>query len=379
MAIHQLATAPASPVKSQIYYNTTDNTLYVYNGTQWNKIGSASGVDLVAAINASGAIIDLDNLPASVATAIANAHTHGNQTVLSAITEAFTTALLTKLNGIESGAQVNVVTTVAGKTGAVTVTKGDVGLGSVTNDAQVKKSASSVANGVPIWNGTTGDLLKDGYTVETTLTGSTTALARADAIKTYVDSLLATNDAMIFKGTIGTGGTVTAVPTTFSAGWTYRVITAGTYSGNVCEVGDLLVAVIDRSGSGNLNTDWIGIQTNLDGAVIGPASATTDVFPLFSGTTGKLLKNSTYGPGSFAPVSHTHVEYTKKYTVAVGGATSQVITHNLNTRELAVSLRRTAAPYDLVITDVEFTTVNTLTLLFAVAPSASEYTLTVIG
>lgn len=39
----------------------------------------------------------------------------------------------TKLNGIESGAQVNTVTSVAGKTGAVTLAKADVGLANVQN------------------------------------------------------------------------------------------------------------------------------------------------------------------------------------------------------------------------------------------------------
>jgi hypothetical protein len=34
-----------------------------------------------------------------------------------------------KLNGIEAGAEVNAVKSVAGKTGAVTLTKADVGLG----------------------------------------------------------------------------------------------------------------------------------------------------------------------------------------------------------------------------------------------------------
>jgi hypothetical protein len=38
-----------------------------------------------------------------------------------------------KLNGIEAGAQVNTVTSVAGKTGAVTLSKSDVGLGNVQN------------------------------------------------------------------------------------------------------------------------------------------------------------------------------------------------------------------------------------------------------
>lgn len=48
-------------------------------------------------------------------------------------TNDFTTTEKNKLAGIEAGAQKNTVTSVAGKTGAVTVTKADVGLGSVQN------------------------------------------------------------------------------------------------------------------------------------------------------------------------------------------------------------------------------------------------------
>jgi len=43
--------------------------------------------------------------------------------------------LQTKLDTIETGAQVNTVTSVAGKTGAVTLGKSDVGLGNVVNKA----------------------------------------------------------------------------------------------------------------------------------------------------------------------------------------------------------------------------------------------------
>ena len=47
--------------------------------------------------------------------------------------------------------------------------------------------------------------------------------------------------AMIFKGTLGTNGSVTALPSNAVAGWSYKVITAGTYGGNSCTVGDMLV------------------------------------------------------------------------------------------------------------------------------------------
>ena len=51
-----------------------------------------------------------------------------------------TAAMVSKLNGIASGAQVNSVTSVAGRTGAVTLSKSDVGLGSVDNTADSAKS-----------------------------------------------------------------------------------------------------------------------------------------------------------------------------------------------------------------------------------------------
>lgn len=49
----------------------------------------------------------------------------------------------TKLNGIAAGAQVNTVTSVAGRTGTVTLTKADVGLGSVDNTADSAKPVST--------------------------------------------------------------------------------------------------------------------------------------------------------------------------------------------------------------------------------------------
>jgi len=92
------------------------------------------------------------------------------------------------------------------------------------------------------------------------------------AVKTYADGLFAANDAMLFKGTIGTGGTLTIAAfnalTTYNAGWTYRVIEAGTIRGVVSEIGDLVMVVVDRIGSGNVNSDFTIQQTNIDGAVL---------------------------------------------------------------------------------------------------------------
>jgi hypothetical protein len=47
--IQNLTTAPASPVSGQIYYNSTEGTLYYYNGTSW--LALAQGGDVSGAIN----------------------------------------------------------------------------------------------------------------------------------------------------------------------------------------------------------------------------------------------------------------------------------------------------------------------------------------
>ena len=98
---------------------------------------------------------------------------------------------------------------------------------------------------------------------------NTTQIATTAFVQTAVSNGIAASDALIFKGSLGDGGTITSLPTTYKTGWTYRVVTSDTYAGQVCEVGDLVVALVDRSGSDNDDSDWCVAQTNIDGAVTG--------------------------------------------------------------------------------------------------------------
>jgi hypothetical protein len=48
-SIHNLATAPSSPGDGQVYYNTSDNQMYYYNGTSWQSMsGDITSVDISA-------------------------------------------------------------------------------------------------------------------------------------------------------------------------------------------------------------------------------------------------------------------------------------------------------------------------------------------
>ena len=100
----------------------------------------------------------------------------------------------------------------------------------------------------------------------TTVTDGSSQLPTGDAVHDYVESAISTalgdlGSAMVFKGTLGTGGDVTTLPTTgVKTGWTYRVITAGTYGGKTCEVGDLIIATSDGP-----TPTWTVAQTNITG------------------------------------------------------------------------------------------------------------------
>lgn len=167
--------------------------------------------------------------------------------------------------------------------GLTNVTASSVALTNVTGADDLQK--------IEALTGTSGLLKK---TAANTWTLDTTSYATS----AEVSGLLAAADAMTFKGTIGAGGTINTtnnetLPTTHTAGDTYKVITAGTYAGQVCEVGDLIICIKDVTNASNAaNSDWTVTQTNIDGAVTGPVSSTANHIAVFNDTSGKIIKDS---------------------------------------------------------------------------------------
>lgn len=97
------------------------------------------------------------------------------------------------------------------------------------------------------------------------------------AVMDYAKSIIASGDAMIFKGSIGASGVIAgladvngktlATLADYKAGWTFRVNVAQTITGvGALEVGDLIMA-IDNKGEAYSASHFTVAQTNVDGAV----------------------------------------------------------------------------------------------------------------
>ena len=162
---------------------------------------------------------------------------------------------------------------------------------------------------------TVTDVISDASGITSTATKPTTGKAVYTFVNNSISASFAANDAMIFKGTLGTGGTVTALPATHNCGWTYRVITAGTYAGVKCEVGDLIICITDGTTANNAH--WTVAQTNIDGAVIGPASSSAGIIATFADASGKVISSSNKTINDFATSTHKH-----EFTGSAGTTTS---------------------------------------------------------
>jgi hypothetical protein len=239
----------------------------------------------------SGSYTDLTNKP-TIDTALSDTSTN-------AVTnKAIKAALDTKYDSTNQPPYP--VTSVAGKTGAITLDKSNVGLDNVDNvkqysadnpppypvtsvngntgditlndvkyvaqtltDTQKAQARTNIGAGTSSFSGSYKDLT-DTPTIDTAMSATSTNAVQNKIIKAYVDNIIAVSQGIVYKGVINS---TADIPTTYEVGWLYMIATAGTYVGQTCEVGDLMIAVVARKGSDNQNSDWDIIQTNIDGAI----------------------------------------------------------------------------------------------------------------
>jgi hypothetical protein len=432
--IQNLATAPASPAAGQIYYNTTDNQLYIYNGTRWEVTGNAIQSGLLSSrpsastvdagtiyyatdtylfyysdgstwtqTNAFGSVTAQTSYGASSgngsATTYARAdHTHG--------TPALGTATPNAIAGVTGSAGTATTPSKEDHTHAFTPAADlsmagykltSVGTPSADGDAANKGYVDSVAQGLDT---------KASVVAATTTNGT---LATAFANGSVVDGVtLATGNRILIKNQ--TDATANGIYVVAASGapsrsadmdngtefpGAYAFVEQGTVNGDtgwVCTnnapvtLGSTNITFTQFSGAGTYTASngvlltgsnftfapetGKGLQTGSEGAAIKLAT-----------TSGlNVASDLAVGAGNGISVLTNTVAIdsavvVSKYAANVGdgSATSITITHNLGTRDVVVTVYEATGSYAEVICDVNHATTNTITLLFSVAPTSNQY------
>ena len=117
----------------------------------------------------------------------------------------------------------------------------------------------------------------------------------ASQVQTAINNSFTTLSAMTYKGTINANPNINYPGA--NAGDVYVISDAGLIggaSGIAVEIGDMIICKT-TSIAGNqaaVGASWNVIQTNIVGAVTGPASSTANAIATFSNTTGKEIQNT---------------------------------------------------------------------------------------
>lgn len=343
-AIQNLASAPSSPATGQVYFDTVLGQFGVYSGSAWIYLYNDEALqDLVGAMVSGNtetgivvtyddpggklnfAVAVLDQLPAPTGDLSMNTHKITGLVDGTASTDAATYGqVLSALRGQDWKDSVRVATTAA-LTLATDFENGDTvdGVVLATGDRiLIKNQAAGAANGIYVVAASGAPTRAVDADVSAEVTGGLTVFVNEGTVNANTVWTLTTNDAI----TLGTTALV------------FAQTSASTYT----------------AGAG-ITLTGLAFSATVDGTTIdaGGAGSSLRVIPgVYAGKYGTLI-----GDGA-----------TLAYTV----------THNLNTRDVAVSVHD-AATFDEITTSVIKATVNTVTVTFDVAPTSNQYRVVVVG
>jgi len=453
-AIQNLASAPAAPATGQIYFNTVDAALYIYNGTRWEVAGNAILSGLLASrplanavdvgtifyatdtylfyysdgstwtqTNAFGTVTAQTSYGASSgngsATTYARAdHTHG--------TPALGTSTPNAISGAAGAAGSASVPSKEDHTHAFTPSTdlnmqgfklGNLATPTVSTDAATKQYVDDVAQGLNIhaasYAATTANLNAT-YSNGTSGVGATLTNAGTQAAFTTDGTTPSVNDRILVKNQTTTSQNGIYTLTTVGSGSVNWVLTRATDFDTAVEIAGGDFTFVDN-GTLNANTGWVNVDevttVGTDPIVFqqfsGAGTYTASNGVLLTGTNFTFAPRSGYGLQTGASGAEIKLATTSglnlttdlavgagngisvltntvaidsavvvsKYAANVGdgSATSYTITHNLNTRDVIVSVYEASGSYAEVVCDVAHATANTVTLAFSVAPTLNQY------
>ena len=450
--IQNLGAAPSSPVTGQIYYDTSDQRMYYYNGLSapdgpWMPMSGSTEVvqDIIgSSVLAGTALTSTYNDAAGTTTLSLNntavtAGSYGSTTQI----PTFTVDAQGRLTaaGVVDVATVLTVNGDSGTTGISLLSEslqvsGGEGIDVVVTDNTITVSAEDATSsnkGVASFDSTdftvtTGNVVLNAERVQDIVGGMVTTPNTESGISvTYDDtngkldfdtndfSITLTGDvtgsgtvtnlgnvsfaATIQPNSVALGDDTTGAYISTVAGTANEITVAGSggetaaitiglpddvtitnnltvggnlnVTGTINSVNTTQVNIVDNKI--NLNTDFTGAPT-VDAGVRVERGTSSDVEVLWNETTDQwTLTNDGTNYHEIVRKWKSNITTTEvaPYTFTA--------THNLGTRDVTVAVYSNSSPYGEVEVDVDHTSVNTVTLTFASAPTAGAYRVVITG
>ena len=303
--IQNLGAAPSSPVSGQIYYNSQDNIMYFWNGTEW--ISTSGSLEVIQ--DAIGSYVE-----GGVGLTKSYNDTTGTTTI-----------------------DLDNTAVTAGNYGS------DTKVPTFTVDAQGRlTNAGEVDLIIPLDEQTTGDYVA-------TIVGTANEVTVSPNSGHNAAVTIGLPDDVEITGNLQVGGNLNVI-------------------GTVNSVNTTQINIEDNKVK--LNSNFAGTPTT-DAGVTVERGLETDV---------EILWNETSDTWTLTNNGTAYHAIARKYAETLGAsATSYTITHNLGTTDVTVQIFEAASPFAQVEADVKRTSSNVVTVDFAIAPTAGEYKVVVVG
>lgn len=336
--IQNLASAPGSPVEGQVYYNTTDDTVYFYDGSSWVDMGQAGGSSLTQeeVEDYAGALV----ATGGTKTLITVTYDDANNDMDFVVDDD-----LANYDNTSSGFLTSETDPVYSASEAANITSGDItNLGNLsgTNTGDEPDASTTTKGIVELATNTEA-------TTGTDTVRAITPAALQAALDALVDSAPGTLDTL--NELAAALGDDADFSTTVSNSLAEKLVKAD----NLSDVADAATAF------GNIKQN----------------ASTTDTGVIELATEAEA-ETRTATDKALTPDSVANFPVKKTFTVGDGAETSYTLTHNLGTKDVVTQVRLSASD-EIVECDIVNTSTSAVTLSFASAPATDAINAVVMG